>query len=561
MASPAAEITLLRFGVFELDLRRQELRRGGVLIKLSPQQFRVLRLLAEQGGRVCTREEIQREVWGSEVFVDFDRGLNVAVAAIRAALNDDSEAPRFIQTVPRQGYRFVAPVEQEPKPEIAQPPRPRLWPLAAAVAAVAAVVALWLALAPSRKVRLAVLPFENLSGNAADAPVATGLTDELTTQLGAAAPQRLAVVGRTSAARYAARKGELSVEYVIEGSLRTEAGQARIAVRLVESRGQTQVWNHTFQGSGTGRLELQETVAAGVARAVVARLFPRDTPVVPAPYSPDAQAAEAYWNGRYLDRRDPERAIQWFTTAAQRDPRFAAPRAAIAETWLGRALSGTAGPDAFVQTRAAAEEALAIDERNADAHAALGAVFFWNEWDRQGARKHFERALALNASLARAHHDYGFLLVETGAPDAGINELRTAITLDPLAPRVNLDAGWVFLQARRFTEAIRYATRALELEPRLEEARRCIARANIYLGHGKQEDLDALAGSANPYYRAMASALGKRNAEALAALDEAMARRSSMMVMVGTEAAFDGLRSELRFRDLQKKVGMLEPTR
>src|SRR5437762_1506666 len=166
-----------------------------MLIKLSPQQLRVLRMLAERGGQVCTREEIQRELWGNETYVGFDRGLNVCIAGIRAALNDDPEAARFIQTVPRQGYRFVAPVERGPV-VVEAPRRRRLWP-AALVAFAAMAIGGWAVLSPARTTRLAVLPIENLTGDTADAPVALGLTDELTTQLGAANPGKLAVIGRT----------------------------------------------------------------------------------------------------------------------------------------------------------------------------------------------------------------------------------------------------------------------------------------------------------------------------------------------------------------------------
>jgi DNA-binding winged helix-turn-helix (wHTH) protein/TolB-like protein/tetratricopeptide (TPR) repeat protein len=561
---------LLRFGVFELDPAAQELRRGGVLIKLSPQQLRVLRILAERGGQVCTREEIQREIWGTEVYVDFDRALNVCVAAIRSVLNDDSEASRFIQTVPRQGYRFVAPVEQvgngAPVSTAAGRSklairRPDVRVAAIAVGIAAALTAGILLFLPGKATRLAVLPFENLSGNAADTPVAAGLTDELTTQLGLAYPIRLAVVGRTSAARYASRKAgldELGVDYLIEGSVQSESGQVRVAVRLVEARGQTQVWSNTFQGGGSGKLEMQERVAAGVAGAVVGKLFPKNAPLAGPPSPVDSQAAEAYWNGRYLDRRDPARAIEWFTQAASLDPKFAAPRAAMAETWLGRALSGPlmdAAP-AFQKAGAAARDALKIEETNAEAHAALGTVMFWYEWNPREARRHFEAALNRNPSLARAHHDLGFLLVETGATEAGLRELHTAIGLDPVAPRVNLDAGWVFLQARRFDDAVRYARRALELEPRLEEARLCVARAVLYQGKGGSEELEKLRASANPYYRAMGAAMTGRPDQAIVALGEAMAARSSMMVMIGTEPAFDTLRGDPRFKALVTKVGM-----
>jgi DNA-binding winged helix-turn-helix (wHTH) protein/TolB-like protein/Tfp pilus assembly protein PilF len=555
VATPAAEIGLLRFGVFELDLRRQELRRAGVLIKLTPQQFRVLRMLVEACGQVCTREAIQREIWGNEVYVDFDRSLNVCIAAIRSALNDDSEASRFIQTVPRQGYRFVAPVEGVGPSAPPAKPNTRRWVLAATCALVLA-LAIWRITSADRSLRLAVLPFENLTGEMADRTTALGLTDELTSQLGAANPGRLAVIGRTSASRYAATKADLPLDYLVEGSLRSESGQVRIAVRLVEARGQTQIWNHMFQAEGQGKLALQQSVAMTVTREVAARLFPHSAPAAAPAYAADPQAAEAYWNGRYLDRTNPARALEWFEQAARGDAGFAAPRAAIAEAWLGRALAGSDPRDAFAKSRAAAEEALRIDPNNAEAHAVLGAVLFWDAWNRAESRRHLERALALNASLARARHDYAFLLVETGAPDAGIQELRTAISLDPLAPRVNLDAGWIFLQARRFDEAVRYATRALELEPRMVEARLCIARARIYQGHGTPADLEALTKSDNPYYRAMGAAMAGQAAQAMAALDEAFGKHSSMLAMLGTEPAFDSLRNDLRFREMERKVGL-----
>jgi TolB-like protein len=426
--------------------------------------------------------------------------------------------------------------------------------------AVAALITAAAVLLPSHPKRLVVLPVENLSGDPADSTVTFGLTDEMTTQLGAAYPERLAVIGRTSAARYAAGKAalaDLAVDYLVEGSLRAENGQSRIAVRLVETRGQTQVWNQTFEISSVSRLELQATVARGVAQAVVTRLFPKNAPLAGWGYSADAQAMEAYWNGRYLDRKDPARAIEWFTQAASRDPKFAAPRAAMAETWLGRAMGGPPAEsgEAFAKARAAALEALAIDKDNADAHAALGTALFWHDWNKTEARKHLERSLELNASLARAHHDYAFLLVVTGAPDAGIQELRSAIALDPLAPRVNLDAGWVFLQARRYEEAVRYARRAIELEPRLEEARLCIARAELYQHKSGPEELEKLRSSPNPYYRAMGAAMTGRTGEAVAALEDAFAHHSSMMVMLGTEPAFDNLRADRRFRTLLARVG------
>src|SRR5260370_21524220 len=227
VAPTGIEGEIVRFGTFELDVRNNELRGAGVLIKLSPQSLRVLRFLAENAGRICTREEIQEEIWGNEVYVDFDRGLNVCIAQIRSALNDDSEAPRFIQTVPRRGYKFVAPVEQTPTPVAADKPPQRssrsllpMWIGGLVLVCAGTAAWLWRPRPVEQRTMLAVLPFENLTQVADDGQVIDGLADELITQFGTIQPQRLGVIGRTSDLRFSGRNPGLpqirrdrSVEY------------------------------------------------------------------------------------------------------------------------------------------------------------------------------------------------------------------------------------------------------------------------------------------------------------------------------------------------------------
>jgi TolB-like protein/DNA-binding winged helix-turn-helix (wHTH) protein/Tfp pilus assembly protein PilF len=581
-------VAILRFGAFELDVRGGELRRSGVLIRLSPQQFRLLRYLAEHAGQICGREDIQREIWGSEVFVDFDRGLNVCIAQIRAALNDDSEAPRFIQTVPRKGYRFVAPVELvAPVEQVtglagsAPPPTPQ-WPgparfrslavkatLVLVCAGLAFVVAsLWL---PEHRTMLAVMPFENLTQRPEDGPAIDGLVDELITQFGGIDADRLGVIGRTSVMRYAGRRPglaevgrDLAVDYVVEGSFRSEGDRMRVSVRFVKVADQAQIWSDTYEQQGAGRLEMQEEIAARVTVAVVRRLFPRSPPPVPTAHVPNAAAREAFANGRYLQhknsRADAERAIAWFAQAGERDPEFAEPWAAMAETYIRQAMSGAvSGNEAFPKARAAAERALRLTE-SAEAHNALADVSFWFDWNWNAARTHFERAIALNPSLAQAHHDYAFYLVAMGRAPAGLASLRRAIAIDPLSPQVNLDAGWLLLQAHRFDEAIRQARRALELEPGLTEANGCIGRALVYQGKAGPDVMEfyrrLAAGSGNAYYRALALAVLGQKADALRELEAAYAQHSTMMPLVGTEPAFAGLHEDARFREIARKVGL-----
>ena len=571
----AADVAILRFGAFELDLRGGELRRSGVLIRLSPQQFRLLRYLAEHSGQVCAREEIQREIWGSEVYVDFERGLTVAIAQIRAALNDDSEAPRFIQTVPRKGYRFVAPVEQLAGVAPAPPPPPAmgrarsvratLWLVAAGAIIFAASL-----LVPAHRTMLAVLPFENLTARPEDGQIVDGLTDELITQFGSLDPARLAVIARTSVMRYAGRHPalpevgrDLAVTYVVEGTIRSEGARRRLTVRFVQVKDQAPLWSETYEQEGTGLLEMQEEIAATVAVAVIRHLFPRSPAPALAAHVPNPAAREAFANGRYCERKtsraDLDRAIDWFSRAGELDRAFAEPWAAIAATYIRLALSGMApGSESFPKAREAAEHALRLRE-SAEAHNALGDVAFWFDWKWEEARRHFERALALNPSLAQAHHDYAFYLVAMGRPEAGLAALRRAIALDPLSPQVNLDAGWLLLQAHHFDEAIRQARRALELEPSLTEANGCIGRARAYQGKATPQVMEfyrKLTAGGNAYYRALAFAVLGQKDDALRELQTACTQHNTAMPLTATEPAFTSLHGDARFRAILTTVGL-----
>jgi TolB-like protein/DNA-binding winged helix-turn-helix (wHTH) protein/Tfp pilus assembly protein PilF len=571
VASVQVEPRILRFGAFELDVRNSQLRRGGVLVKLAPQQFRLLRCLAENPGHLSTREEIQQNIWGAEVFVDFDRSLNVCIAQLRSALNDDSEAPRFIQTVPRRGYRFVAPVERvdDAPPPPAPPRRVRPWIAIFAVAlCAAAALFAWRAAQPPARAMLAVLPFENVTHRAEDAPVLAGLLDELLTQFGTAVPGRLGVIGRTSVMHYSGHNPglpqiarELGVAYVIEGDARFDGGRLRISARLVDARDQRTVWAETYEQSQSGIFELQEDIAASVTAGVVRTLFP-DAAVVRT-RRPTADAYQAFLNGRYWQSKDARQALEWFEQAAQRDPAFAAAYSAIAETETGFALSGTANGHAeFEKARSAAQQALRLDDASAEAHNALARVLFWHDWNWTEAQRHYQRALAANPSFAQAWHDYAFLQVATGHAEAGVSSLRRAIALDPLSARVNVDAGWVLLQAHHFSEAQAHANRALELEPGLREAEACIARARFYSEPADDAALDFYRRrTADPraYNRALAAAVLGRNEDEIVALEAAFDRHDVQMPLIASEPAFASLAKDPRFRAIKQKLQLTEP--
>jgi len=594
---------ILRFGAFELDLQNNELRRAGVLLKVSPQQFQVLRLLAENAGQLLNREDIQREVWGTDTFVDFDRNLNVCVAQIRATLNDDSDAPRFIQTVPKRGYKFIAPVErvaaEVPVQVVVAPSRNWvrvgwLW-FAAAVAAgvvILVVYANWPRSKAPVRTMLAALPFENLTGDPKEDLFTDGLTEELISQLGSLNPERVGVIGRTSVMRYkSAPHGidqvgrDLHVDYVMEGTVRRSDGRIRIAARLIKVADQAQVWTDTVERGEAEMFRIEEESAMHIAAAVAGKLVGGG--IVgwrAASHARNQEAYQSYLNGLYLEhketRADLERSIDYFGAAARLDPQFDPAYSSEAEARVGLARSGAASsPETWKRAREAAEKALSINSLNAEAHNALANVLFWHEWNWPLAELHFTHAIAINPSLPLAHHDYAFFLVAMGRTEQGVQSLGRAIALDPLSARVNMDAGWLFLQAHRFDDAIRQARRAQALEPALAEANACILRSLFYqkkygemavalhLGAGNPEEAlkrmygqrlqdEETAGSRDSFGMATQYIFLGQNGKALDALERAYADRSMMLPLLKSEPALEGLHGEPRFRELARKLAL-----
>jgi TolB-like protein/DNA-binding winged helix-turn-helix (wHTH) protein/tetratricopeptide (TPR) repeat protein len=573
---------LLRFGAFELNLRSNDLRRNGVLLKLAPQQLQALRLLAENAGQILSREQIQHELWGDGTFVDFDRNLNVCIAQIRATLNDDSDAPRYIQTIPKRGYRFIAPVERVNATPIIEsmpaPPRARWFWIITAVLLASCGMAVgylaWRSAGRSERVMLATLPFENLSGDPKEDLFTDGLTEELISQFGSLNPDKLGVIGRSSVIRY---KGtphgidqvgrELGVDYVVEGTVRKSAGQVRVAARLIKVSDQAQVWAGTSERSESEMFRMQEETAGRITGPVAEKLLPGRAALASTARPHNQEAYQAYLNGRYLQhkdsRQDVERSIGFFVNAAELDPQFDQVHSALAETYVALGRSGSPPQNVFPRARAAAEKALSINPANAEAHNALANTLFWYDWNWPLAEEHFKRAVAINSSFSLAYHDYAFFLVAMGRTEQGLSSLRRAITLDPLSARVNIDAGWLLLQGHRFDDAIRQARRALELEPGLAEANACIRRSMMYQRKlapdpemaQKLQDAEK-SGAGDPFSLAADYVFLGQKERALDQLENAFAKHSIMMPLLRTEPAFDALHDEPRFQALSRKLAL-----
>jgi TolB-like protein/Tfp pilus assembly protein PilF len=450
-------VSCLRFGRFELNPASGELRQGERLVKLQPQPFKVLSLLAGRAGQLVSREEIQKQIWPDDTFVNFDEGLNYCVRQIRAALSDTAEAPRFIETVPRRGYRFLVPVE-----DIVPAP------------------------AGGRRVMLAVLPFQNLSGDQEQVYFSDGLTEEMITQLGRLNPHRLGVIARTSAMKYKHTDKaidsigrELGVSYVLEGSVRRSASRVRVTAQLIQVSDQTHLWAESYDRDVGDMLALQSEVARAIAGEISVQLAPAEHVRLARLQPLDPAAYEAYLKGRYFwnrrSRDSLEKSVKSFQKAIAIDSRYAAAYAGLADVYLTQLDYNHLPPrEAFGLADRSVLEALRLDDTLAEPHTSLGHLRL-HQFDWPSARQQFQRAIELNPGYGTAHYYYGNLLAAFGLFDAAIAEANTALELDPISSNSRQNRAFILYLARRYDEALREVHEILEMEPHY-------ATINHYLG-------------------------------------------------------------------------------
>lgn len=501
MPAPPDSPLLLRFGPFKLDLHACQLRKGEILIHLSPQPCKVLALLASRPRKVFTRQEIQREIWGGETFVDFEQGLNAAIRQIRAALCDDAETPRYIETLPRRGYRFIGQVDGRPgavesatlavpaesatlSPASVLRPVSYRRPLTVVVGlalVVAAVVLVWrIERIPGRTAAahinsLAVLPLENLSHDAEQEYFADGMTDELITDL--AKIHALRVISRNSMMLYKGKHKptpqiarELDVDALVEGTVMRSGDRVRITAQLIEAPTDRHLWAETYEGDLRNILALQDQVATAIAKEVRAKLDPQDQIRLTGARPINAEAHEAYLRGLYelhgmtaeatetLQSQSIEKAIKYFQQALTHDPNDALAYSGLADAYSSLSTAFRAPLAVMPKAKAAAAKAIELDDTLAEAHASLGYVALIFDWDWARAEHEFRRALELNPSLPRAHAGYAEYLLFVGhRTDEGLQELHRAYALDPLLPMSHGDLAWFLFLARRCTESIQAA--------------------------------------------------------------------------------------------------------
>lgn len=432
-----------QFRKFEIDVCAKELRKNDIRLKIHGHPLDVLLMLLEHPGEVVTREEIRRKLWPSHTFVDFEHGINAAIKKLRQALCDSAYKPRYIETLPRIGYRFVSEVLR----------------------------------VPTGKLMVAVLPFENLSGDASQEYFSDGLTEQTITDLSSIASDRMGVIARTSAMTYkGTRKNiaeicrELDVQYAVEGSVRRDGSRIRISVQLIRANDQTHLWAQNFDRELVNVLTVQEELGRAIAEQVRVKLAPQKRAPVACSAPVNFAAYDAYLRGRYyLNRLTPpntQRAIEFFTQATAIDPRCAVAYGALAELYVVLPITGDApSGEAIAKAKRAAQKALAIDPNLAEAHAAVGFAKFWHDWDWAGSEESYRRAIALNANYSWARYRYAHLLSNTGRHEEAMVQNEIAHKLDPFSLIINTMCGQFRYQAGQFSQALAPLAKCIALDP------------------------------------------------------------------------------------------------
>jgi len=511
--------SIYRFGQYELRVQTRELYKQGIKLKLRPQPFQVLKLLVERAGHAVTRDELCQCLWSDETFVDFEHGLNTSIKELRGVLSDSATESRYIETVPKLGYRFIVPVHADdpgPSSGIIAPlkpiavdsaavqrispdrlPRPLPYLRPAVLAGLTVVVLLvlgtyffWSRQRPRSqplggRTLVAVLPFENLTGDAGQDYFSDGLTEEMIAQLGRLDPNHVGVIARTSVMHYKHSQKpldqiahELGVQYVLEGSVRRDADKVRITAQLIQTKDQTRLLSREYDRELANLLVLQAEIAREITGELQIALGDarHSNPVHQASLSPSAyEAYDLYLKGRYFwNKRTPqgfERAVECFQRAIEKDPSYARAYAGLADSYaLTSAYGQGDSKELMGKARVAAVHAIELDDTLAEAHTSLAVIAQNYDWDWQKVDKEYRRAIELDSNYATAHHWYAESLALQGRFDEAFLEIERARQLDPLSLIIAADRGAIFYFSRQYDRAIEQFRAVLDMEPNFPRA-------------------------------------------------------------------------------------------
>jgi TolB-like protein/DNA-binding winged helix-turn-helix (wHTH) protein/Tfp pilus assembly protein PilF len=608
------------FFEFELDLTSGELHKDGRTVALPPKVFEILRTLVERPGEVITREELRTRLWPADTFVEFDDSLNHTIKRLRQVLGDSSEDPQFIETLPRYGYRFIAPVEATYGPgSVPAPGRRVFWAAAVVSVALLAAVIVLLAFYPGRWRNrlpghaielpiqsLAVLPLSNLSGDPRQDYFADGMTDALITDL--AKIRVVKVISRTSVMQFKDAKKPLpeiaralGVDGIVEGSVQRSGGRVRITVQLVRAPTDTHLWAESYERDTRDVLTLQGEIAQAVAREINAALTPEEFNHLSRPRPVNPEAYEAYLKGQshwyWLSREHLDTALEYFELAREKDPTYALAYVGIANVWGGRRDAGFMPPrETLPKSKAAIAKALQLDNSLAEAHIALANTLAYDDHDWALAEREFRRGIELNPNSADGHFMYSDFLISMKRTQEWNAEIHRTLELDPYNPFFQCFYGWQLVYLGRYDEAITQLQKVLATEPDFSSAHmglwgayykkgmyeEALAEARKFfavLGYHEVEEALGQGHAAGSYTRAMhmgAEALAARSRrtyvpavrvarlyahagdkeEALRWLQKAYEQRETPLMHLGVAWDWDLLRTDPRFQDLLRRMNI-----
>ena len=510
MRETSSSSRVVRFGVFEVDLRLGELRRNGLRVKLQCQPFEILVTLLQRPGELVTREELRRQLWPEDTFVDYEQGLNIAIKKLRDALGDSPHKPRFVETLARRGYRFIAQVnDQAEEPTDGRSPeegvsrqtidsarpngdiegtaadnrrqKPRLQRRVLWVSAIATLVAI-IGFNSRRDTTgdsaiesLAILPFANDSGDPATEYLSDGIAESLINRFSRL--PHLRIIARSSAFRYRGpnvdpkRVGrELDVRAVVMGRVLQRGDSLNIQVDLVDAADGRQLWGEQYRRKLTDVLAVQEEIATEISTNLRLRLTQEEQIRLRHGYTEDSNAYQAYLRGRYFWNKRTQagmtKGIEYFQQAVEIDPGYALAYVGLADCYSMLGSYNYLSPDqTFPKATAYLAQAIRLDESLAEAHASQGYIMFGYTWDLMGAERELRRALELNSNYANAHRWYSHVLATRGRMSEATTEMRRAVDLDPLSLVAITSLGYHFFFAREYDQVIEQCRKALEMDP------------------------------------------------------------------------------------------------
>lgn len=459
----------IQLGQFILDMGRYELSCGGKPVRLERIPMDLLILLVREDGRLVSREEIVERLWGKGVFFDTDNSINTAIRKIRRALGENPEKPQYIETVLGKGYRF--------KGAIAGPPSTVAPPAA-----------------ERPGIMLALLPFENLSGDPGQEYFSDGLTEETIMRLGRMSPHRMGVIARTSSMAYKHTSKsvrqigeELGVDFVVEGSVRREPDRVRVTAQLIRVQDQIHLWSENFDYPQQSILDMHAMIASAIAAQVKLKLTPDEPSLLQSARGQNQEAYDHYLRGRYHHSKvtliELQKAIGYFRKAIELDPELAVAYSGLAESFVRLPItSDIPTADAFPPAKAAVKKALQLEPYSAEAHSCDAAIKFWFDWDFASAEQVARKAIALNANYAPAHLYLAHILSNVGRHDEALPAIRQALVIDPFSSITNTMLGQFLYHAGQLEQSVQQLQTTLDMEPRFWVAQICLAKTYEQLG-------------------------------------------------------------------------------